>query len=93
MADEKAQMAEFGIETVYLKKLDFSIQKPAYAYRDKWKPEAKVELNSKHNKLEGTLYDVVMTVNVSVKMEGPPSRSINRVGRSKTNSTSCRSII
>ena len=46
MADEKAQMAEFGIETVYLKKLDFSIQKPAYAYRDKISGSQKPRLNS-----------------------------------------------
>jgi preprotein translocase subunit SecB len=64
----KSMVAEFGIESVYLKKLHVDIPKPAFTYKGKWEPQAKVALDSKHQSLGDTHYDVLMTVTVKVEM-------------------------
>lgn len=63
MADEPTQ--QFAIQKLYLK--DCSLENPAApaVFRESWKPEARVELNTKHEDLGENLFEVVLTVTVT----------------------------
>jgi preprotein translocase subunit SecB len=64
MADNTPQ---FRIETVYLFKFTFAAAKPAFTYGAEWKPEASVELESKHQDLEKGMTDVMLDITIKVK--------------------------
>lgn len=63
MAEEPKQ--QFTIQKVYLR--DCSLESPAApgVFRETWKPEARVEVNAKHEELGENLFDVVLTVTVT----------------------------
>lgn len=67
MAEEPTQ--QFAIQKIYLK--DCSLESPAApaVFRESWKPEARVELNTKHEDLGEGLYEVVVTVTVTAAKE------------------------
>lgn len=75
---EEAQAAEgaaqqptqqFSLQRMYLKDLSFEAPMGAEAFRKQWKPQVNQELNTKTSKVEDNLYEVVLTVTVTVKLE------------------------
>lgn len=60
---------QFAIQKIYLK--DGSLETPGTpeVFRQSWKPEAKVELNTRHQRVDENLHEVVVTVTVTAQME------------------------
>jgi len=60
---------QFAIQKIYLK--DGSLETPGTpeVFRQSWKPEAKVELNTRHQAIDENLHEVVVTVTVTAQME------------------------
>ncbi len=64
-----AQQVQFAMQRIYIKDLSFEAPMGAEAFRKQWKPSINQELNTKANKLEDNLYEVVLTLTVTVKLE------------------------
>ena len=68
-AGENANPQQFTIQKIYLK--DSSVETPGApeVFTQSWKPEAKVELNTRRNTVGEGLYEVVLTVTVTATVE------------------------
>jgi len=64
-ASENANPPQFTIQKIYLK--DSSLETPGApeVFTQSWKPEARVELNTRRNTVSEGLYEVVLTVTVT----------------------------
>ncbi len=60
---------ELEIQRVYLK--DASMEAPGApdVFKDNWEPEVNVDLDIKHNSIDGNLYEVILSVTVHAKMK------------------------
>lgn len=59
---------QFSMQRIYLKDLSFEAPLGAEAFRRQWKPQVNQELNTKTNKLEDGLFEVVLTLTITVKL-------------------------
>ncbi len=66
-ADQASQ--QFAMQRIYLKDLSFEAPMGAEAFRKQWKPQVNQELNTKTNKIEDGLYEVTLTLTITVKLE------------------------
>lgn len=72
MAEEqtaKAPEQQFAMQRLYIKDLSFEAPMGAAAFRKQWKPQVGQDLNTKTVKIEDDLYEVVLTITVTVKLE------------------------
>ena len=79
MADEQAPAAEgaaqqqstqFQIQRVYTKDMSFETPNSPSIFSKEWKPEVKLDLDTRSNKLDNNLYEVVLAVTVTATVEG-----------------------
>lgn len=62
--------ANFQIHKIYVKDVSFEVPKGAHAFKNEWKPELNVQLNSEFTKLEEKdHYEVVLSITCEVKCE------------------------
>jgi len=68
-ASNEAPPQQFAIQKIYLK--DCSLETPATpgVFRETWKPEARVELNTRHQPMDENLHEVVVTVTVTAQKD------------------------
>lgn len=68
-AGENASPQQFAIQKIYLK--DSSVETPGApeVFTQSWKPEAKVELNTRRSTIGEGLYEIVLTVTVTATVE------------------------
>lgn len=59
---------QFSLQRIYLKDLSFEAPLGAEAFRKQWQPQVNQELNTKTNKIEDGLFEVVLTLTVTVKL-------------------------
>jgi preprotein translocase subunit SecB len=59
---------QFGIVRIYLKDVSFETPNSPEAFRQEFKPDIKLQLNTSVNKLEGDLFEVVLNVTVTSKL-------------------------
>lgn len=72
MAEEQTANAseqQFAMQRLYIKDLSFEAPMGAEAFRKQWKPQVNQDLNTKTAKVEDDLYEVVLTITVTVKLE------------------------
>lgn len=69
-ASEQAapQKPQFAVQRIYLKDMSFETPLGAQAFRKEWKPNINQELNTKASKIDENLYEVVLTLTVTVKV-------------------------
>ena len=58
----------FTIQRIYVKDVSFETPHAPEIFREEWKPEVNVDLQTKTNHLEDTIYEVVLHLTVTVKM-------------------------
>ncbi|GAB2188445.1 protein-export chaperone SecB [Sessilibacter sp. MAH1] len=63
------QKVQFAIQRIYIKDLSFEAPLGAHAFRKQWKPSIHQELNTKSSKIDENLYEVVLTLTITVKIE------------------------
>ncbi|WP_100550695.1 protein-export chaperone SecB [Caedibacter taeniospiralis] len=67
-AETNAPDIQFQIQKIYTKDISFEIPKGAEAFKQEWKPELNVALNTKVTRLpEDHMFEVVLTVEADVK--------------------------
>tara|TARA_R110000868_G_scaffold380784_1_gene646978 strand:+ start:158067 stop:158519 length:453 start_codon:yes stop_codon:yes gene_type:complete len=69
MSKEKKQEAkpQFAIQRLYVKDLSFEAPNTPNVFKEEWKPEINLDLNTKHEKLEDNTYEVVLKTTVTAK--------------------------
>ena len=63
------QQPQFGIQRIFIKDLSFESPNSPAIFRKEWKPKIKLDLNTKSKSLDNDIYEVVLTLTVSAKIE------------------------
>lgn len=58
----------FSIQRIYVKDISFETPHAPEIFKEEWKPEVNVDLQTKTNRLEESIYEVVLHLTVTVKM-------------------------
>lgn len=66
MAEEQG----FDIQRIYIKDTSFESPNTPQVFREEWKPEVNIDLQTKTQALEENAHEVVLTVTVTAKKEG-----------------------
>lgn len=65
--DPKAQGAQFNIQRIYVKDISFESPKAPNIFRDEWKPQVNVDLQTNAKPIEDNMHEVVLHLTVTVK--------------------------
>ncbi len=65
---EKSKQPEFAIQRLYIKDISFEAPNTPEVFKSAWKPEISVDLNIKTDKLEESVYEVVLKIIVTAKL-------------------------
>lgn len=68
-AENEQQQVQFAIQRVYTKDVSFEAPNSPSIFRKEWKPDLKLDLNVKHEKIEDGVYEVVLTLTATNKVE------------------------
>ncbi|WP_026958362.1 MULTISPECIES: protein-export chaperone SecB [Aliagarivorans] len=63
-----AQQVEFAIQRIYTKDISFETPNTPAVFQTEWKPEVKVDLDTKNTQLAENVYEVVLTLTVTAKL-------------------------
>jgi len=63
------QQPQFGIQRIYLKDVSFESPNAPDIFRKEWKPQIKLDLNTQTRQMEADVFEVVLTLTVSAKLE------------------------
>lgn len=71
MADEQQQnqqpQGQFQLQRIYMKDLSFEAPRTPAIFKQEWKPEVNLEVNTGANLVEDAIYEVVLKVTATVK--------------------------
>lgn len=62
--------AQFALQRIYVKDASFESPRSPGGFREQWKPHVNLELNSRHASLDDDLYEVVLSLTITVRNEG-----------------------
>jgi len=68
-AATEAPQQQFALQRIYLKDLSFEAPMGAAAFKKQWQPSVNQELNTKTAKIEDGLFEVTLTLTITVKIE------------------------
>jgi len=68
-AAEQAQAPQFAIQRIYTKDVSFETPNSPAIFQKEWKPEIKLDLDTRSNKLADDTYEVVLAVTVTATVE------------------------
>lgn len=68
-ANAEAPQVQFAMQRIYLKDLSFETPMGAEVFKKQWKPQVNQELNTKTAKIDEDLYEVALTLTITVKLE------------------------
>lgn len=70
MADENQQPAQqFALQRIYIKDLSFETPQGHEVFRQAWKPRVNLEMNTRHNRIDDQIFEVVLTLSVTAALE------------------------
>jgi len=67
--ETKKENPVFTIQRIYVKDISFETPNAPEIFKQEWKPEVNVDLQTKTDRLEESIYEVVLHITVTVKME------------------------
>ncbi|MCO1335015.1 protein-export chaperone SecB [Microbulbifer sp. OS29] len=68
-ANAEAPQVQFAMQRIYLKDLSFETPMGVEVFKKEWKPQVNQELNTKTAKVDEDLYEVALTLTITVKLE------------------------
>lgn len=68
MADEDTQEKQFSIQKIYTRDISFETPNSPTIFTEKWTPKVEFNLSTNTQSLPQNLYDVALTVTVTVKV-------------------------
>lgn len=66
---EEQSQVQFAIQRIFTKDVSFEAPNSPAVFRKEWKPDLKLDLNVKHEKIEDGVYEVVLTLTATNKVE------------------------
>src|SRR3990167_6994665 len=70
MTDEaNSPQPQFQLQRIYLKDLSYEAPKTPQLFREQWKPDVNLEINNNATVVEGSIWEVVLKITVTVKNE------------------------
>ncbi len=63
------QESQFALQRIYIKDVSFESPKSPESFRQQWKPQVNLELNSRHVDLGDNNHEVVLTITITAKNE------------------------
>lgn len=70
MTDSQQDQAQFSLQRIYVKDLSFESPKVPEIFQNQWQPEVKLDLNASNRPLEEHLFEVVLSLTITVE-NGP----------------------
>lgn len=67
-AQPEQQNAQFAIQRIYTKDISFEAPNSPNIFKKEWKPEVKLDLDTRTTELEPNLYEVVLSVTVTASV-------------------------
>ncbi|MDX3773216.1 protein-export chaperone SecB [Chromatiaceae bacterium AAb-1] len=64
-ADQQAQGLQFAIQRIFVKDVSFEVPNAPAIFRKEWKPDVKLDLDTRSEKLEDDVYLVVLSLTVT----------------------------
>jgi preprotein translocase subunit SecB len=68
-ANNEAQGPEFAIQRIYVKDSSFEAPEAPAIFREQWEPKVNIDLHTSSSIIEGTIYEVILGVTVTVKIK------------------------
>ncbi len=65
-ATESANNPQFALQRIYVKDISFESPKAPEVFRKEWKPKVNLDLNTRNNKLDDGVFEVVLSLTVTV---------------------------
>jgi preprotein translocase subunit SecB len=65
---DSTQRGQFGIQRIYVKDISFETPNSPAIFREQWTPAVNLELHSESKALEPNVYEVVISITVTVKV-------------------------
>ena len=65
-AAAEQEQAQFSIQRIYIKDISFESPQGAGAFQKQWKPKVSQDMNTKTNKIDDDLYEVVLRVTITM---------------------------
>jgi preprotein translocase subunit SecB len=65
-ASHQAETAKFEIQRIFLKDLSFEAPNTPHTFSDEWKPEVTLNLETKSNRLQDHIHEVVLAITATV---------------------------
>ncbi len=62
------QRTQFAIQRIYTKDISFETPNAPAIFKAEWKPEVKLDLDTRSNKLEDGIYEVILSLTVTTKV-------------------------
>lgn len=69
MSEEQAQGQQFSIQRLFIKDVSFETPSGAEIFKQQWKPQIHLDVNTRNEKLEDDVYEVVLTLTITAKQE------------------------
>lgn len=69
MSEQHSNEMSFQIQRIYTKDISFEAPNAPQIFQKEWQPEVKLDLDTASNKLTEDIYEVVLRVTVTVKIE------------------------
>ncbi|TNF35180.1 MAG: protein-export chaperone SecB, partial [Gammaproteobacteria bacterium] len=69
MTEQAAPQPQFALQRIYVKDLSFESPLGASLFTMKLTPQVKLDMNTRHSKLDGDLYEVVLSVTVTATQD------------------------
>ncbi len=67
MAEDNTLEKQFSIQKIYTKDISFETPNAPKIFREKWEPDVDFNLGTNVDKLEETVFEVVLTITITVK--------------------------
>ncbi|GAA6134667.1 protein-export chaperone SecB [Oceaniserpentilla sp. 4NH20-0058] len=68
-AAQQEKKGQFAIQRIFTKDVSFESPNSPEIFRGQWKPQVNMDLNTRSNKLDENIYEVVLTITVTAKNE------------------------
>jgi len=69
-SNAEAPNVQFAMQRIYLKDLSFETPMGAEVFKKQWQPQVNQELNTQTAKIDEDLYEVALTLTITVQLEG-----------------------
>ncbi|GAA0811665.1 protein-export chaperone SecB [Colwellia asteriadis] len=70
VSNEETPTAEFAIQRIYTKDISFETPNSPAIFQAEWKPEIKLDLDTRSTQLSEGIYEVILSVTVTAIVEG-----------------------